>query len=557
MAGFCLACAFITFGLGVYVIARNPGSLVNRLFLLSMLLAAYWALGEFLIWQVRTPENIGFYLKASSFWPMVIAVFIHFIVVYCGHPLSRKDNSWALIMGIYAPSLALSLIGLLTDDLYTVIFREGYGYVYTPVIGSNANLLESSYILAVMLLSLFVVFISWKSETRGKEAYQKRLVGLGVLTVIASGALSALVLPALGIYTPNMVFLGIAVFSLLMAYAIHTQGLFVVTPEMAMSQIMALIPDAIVITDGTGKITDANEAVAGILGIPREDVSGRDIGEVFGGKSSGSLMDTVLRRGRVTDIEAEIDGGQHRVVSISGARVNNPEGGPAGIVLVIRDITGRKARESALRIANEKISLLTRLTRHDISNLVTALSGYLELMRGDCDRYINPAIQTVQRITEYLQFSKQYQDIGSTRPEWQPLAGIVARAIGEIHAEGLEITVDVPDVEIFADALVYRVIYALIDNTIRHSGGATKVRISTEKGEDNALTVVFEDNGRGIGEKDKELIFQYGYGSHTGLGLAISRDILALTGLDVKETGVPGKGARFEILVPAGAWKER
>ncbi|HRU79774.1 MAG TPA: HAMP domain-containing sensor histidine kinase, partial [Methanolinea sp.] len=208
-------------------------------------------------------------------------------------------------------------------------------------------------------------------------------------------------------------------------------------------------------------------------------------------------------------------------------------------------------------IANEKISLLTRLTRHDISNLVTALSGYLELMRGDCDRYINPAIQTVQRITEYLQFSKQYQDIGSTRPEWQPLAGIVARAIGEIHPEGLEITVDVPDVEIFADALVYRVIYALIDNTIRHSGGATKVRINTEKGEDNALTVVFEDNGRGIGEKDKELIFQYGYGSHTGLGLAISRDILALTGLDVKETGVPGKGARFEILVPAGAWKER
>lgn len=326
---------------------------------------------------------------------------------------------------------------------------------------------------------------------------------------------------------------------------------------MAMSHIMALIPDAIVISDGTGKITSANEAAAGILGIPPEDVSGRHIGEVFGGKSSGSLMDTVLRQGRVTDVEVEFDGGQHRVVSVSGARINNPEGSPAGVVLVIRDITGRKARESALRIANEKISLLTRLTCHDISNLVTALSGYLELMHGDCDRYINPAIRTVQKISDYLQFSKQYQDIGSTQPQWQPLAQAVARAVREIHPEGLEITVNVPDVEIFADALVYRVFYALVDNTIRHSGGATIIRISAEKGKDNTLTVAFEDNGRGIVEKDKELIFQYGFGNHTGLGLAISRDILALTGLSVKETGVPGKGARFEIIIPPQAWKER
>ncbi|MCQ8893520.1 MAG: hypothetical protein NQU46_02650 [Methanolinea sp.] len=41
MAFFCLICAFITFGLGIYVIARNPHSLVNRLFLLSMILATY------------------------------------------------------------------------------------------------------------------------------------------------------------------------------------------------------------------------------------------------------------------------------------------------------------------------------------------------------------------------------------------------------------------------------------------------------------------------------------------------------------------------------------
>jgi len=94
-----------------------------------------------LIWQVRTPENIGLYLRVSAFWPIVIGVFFHFVTVFCDHPLARKENLWALILGVYAPSLAISLIGLLTDDLYRAIYRERYGYVYTPVTGSYANLL--------------------------------------------------------------------------------------------------------------------------------------------------------------------------------------------------------------------------------------------------------------------------------------------------------------------------------------------------------------------------------------------------------------------------------
>jgi len=557
MAHFCLACAFITFGLGIYVISKNSNSPVNRLFLVSVAAATYWALGEFFIWEVRTPENIRFWLRVSAFWPIVIAVFFHFITVFCDHPLAKKENSWALGLGVYAPSLAVSLIGLLTSDLDTVIFQQGSGYVYTPDMGSFVYLLGSGYSLAVMILALFIVFLSWKSETRRKQAHQKRLMVPGVLVLITSGVLSAFVLPSFGIYTPNMVFFGIAAFAFLIAYAIHSQGLFVLTPEMAAPQIMALIPDGIVLTDGKGKIDSVNPAVTGILARSAQDLLGEDIGEVIMGKQVVDLMGTVLRDGSITDIEAEIDGARPRVVSISGVRVNDPEGEPAGVVFVIRDVTERKAKESALRIANEKISLLTRLTRHDISNLVTALSGYLELMRGDCGRYMPPAVQTVQKISDHLRFSQQYQDIGSTQPVWQPLGKMVARAAGEIHPEGLEISVDLPDVEIFADGLAYRVIYALLDNTVRHSEGATVMQVHANREEDNVLTLVVEDNGRGVEERDKELIFQYGYGSHTGLGLAISRDILALTGLSIRETGVAGRGARFEISVPSHAWHKR
>ena len=41
----------------------------------------------------------------------------------------------------------------------------------------------------------------------------------------------------------------------------------------------------------------------------------------------------------------------------------------------------------------------------------------------------------------------------------------------------------------------------------------------------------------------------------TGMGLFLSREILAITGITLRENGEPGKGARFEITVPKGAWR--
>ncbi|HNQ30521.1 MAG TPA: sensor histidine kinase, partial [Methanolinea sp.] len=49
--------------------------------------------------------------------------------------------------------------------------------------------------------------------------------------------------------------------------------------------------------------------------------------------------------------------------------------------------------------------------------------------------------------------------------------------------------------------------------------------------------------------------FEKGYGKGTGLGLFLSREILSITGMTIRETGIPGEGARFEIVVPKGMWR--
>ena len=76
-------------------------------------------------------------------------------------------------------------------------------------------------------------------------------------------------------------------------------------------------------------------------------------------------------------------------------------------------------------------------------------------------------------------------------------------------------------------------------------------RVFLEESADDHM-LVCEDDGEGVVSGEKEKIFERGVGKNTGLGLALSREILSITGITIRETGEPGRGARFEMTVPEG-----
>jgi hypothetical protein len=59
----------------------------------------------------------------------------------------------------------------------------------------------------------------------------------------------------------------------------------------------------------------------------------------------------------------------------------------------------------------------------------------------------------------------------------------------------------------------------------------------------------------GIPREKKEAIFRPGFGRHSGPGLFLVREILGITGMEIRETGEPGHGARFEIRIPSGGFR--
>jgi signal transduction histidine kinase len=130
----------------------------------------------------------------------------------------------------------------------------------------------------------------------------------------------------------------------------------------------------------------------------------------------------------------------------------------------------------------------------------------------------------------------------------------IRKATAQIDLQPVIIKCSVGGLELYADPLLERVFYNLADNAMRYGKTITEIRVRFEE-KDGSLILFWEDNGIGIPASDKNAIFNRGFGKNTGLGLFLVREILSITGMTITETGVPGHGTRFEIAVPAGAYR--
>jgi PAS domain S-box-containing protein len=215
--------------------------------------------------------------------------------------------------------------------------------------------------------------------------------------------------------------------------------------------------------------------------------------------------------------------------------------------------------EEAIRLANKKLNTLSSITRHDILNQITALGIYLSLAKEiETDTTVGDYLNKIEQITQFIQkqirFTRDYQNIGTSSPVWQTLQRIIDNTIADIQFGKVSIQVDTGDLEIYADLLLEKVFYNLIENSLRHGEKVTKIRFYYQIHEPG-LAIIYEDDGIGIPAHAKDKIFRREYYRNTGYGLFLVSEILGITSLSVKETGEPGKGARFEILIPPGSFR--
>jgi PAS domain S-box-containing protein len=231
------------------------------------------------------------------------------------------------------------------------------------------------------------------------------------------------------------------------------------------------------------------------------------------------------------------------------------------IYAVARDLTEQRKVEQALALANRKLNLLNDLTHHEIRNKLMVLTGYLDLFRS-CpgepyfSMYAEKINEIVSAISAQVEFTRVYQNLGSSAPSWFNADDLFCKAcrVRDVHPGAFSSTPD--GWEIFADPLIERVFYALVDNAFRHGTTLTEIRRSACETPDG-LVIAIEDNGIGIAQVDKQRVFEKGFGKSQGHShnLFLAREILSITGITIRETGQAGKGARFEIHIPKGMYR--
>jgi PAS domain S-box-containing protein len=323
------------------------------------------------------------------------------------------------------------------------------------------------------------------------------------------------------------------------------------------------VPDLILV-HRNGIILYVNPPANEVMGYTRDELINKQMSDFIVPEYHTLVAQSISMRmdGKTLEsyeIEILTKSGRRRTVSVRGSLIEFA-GSPA-LLNVFTDITERKQAEDALRQVNKQLNLLSSITRHDILNQLMALKGYLELSHEVIDNpttlieYIKKEEQAANTIEHQITFTKDYQELGAAAPAWQKVNANIEKALTGLPMRAVRVEVDPNAPEIFADPLFVKVFYNLIDNALRYGGAGMKtIRISSQES-DASLTILCEDDGVGISHEDKKRLFTRGFGKNTGLGLFLSREILGITGITITETGEPGKGARFEIHVPAGMWR--
>jgi len=322
--------------------------------------------------------------------------------------------------------------------------------------------------------------------------------------------------------------------------------------------------DGILIIDMTGRILFANQALAAM--VASESNFGFDNHE--GGRNVLDFIAPEARDSVVQDFRNVKEGHDrypvlYPAVTTTGKRIwiegigkkilfrNIP-----AVLVSIRDITARKQMEETLLRTNRQLSLLSGITRHDVLNKIAIIQGHIALAQRlgaapDYPTLIEKIAPIITVIRQQVEFTRVYQNLGTKEPEWQKASNFLSSLS---VPKSVRVTGDLGNLEIFADLMLEKVFQNLVDNSLRHGESVTEIRLASRP-DDKGLTITYEDNGIGIPANEKEKIFERGYGKNTGLGLFLAREILAITGMTIRETGVEGKSARFEIHVPENAFR--
>ncbi len=367
--------------------------------------------------------------------------------------------------------------------------------------------------------------------------------------------------------------------------------------------------DPLITISTEGKITDMNEALANITGLPRQDLTGTNFFDYFTERQRArEVYQEVFAKGSVADSPLTLrhKDGKLTDVLFNGSVYKDDKGNVIGVVIVARDVTDQKriatelnevkiAAEMATEIAEaakrkaESATLIAEAAvkakqqflsnmSHEIRTPMNAIIGFTKvLLKTEVSVKQKEYLTAIKLsgdslivlINDILDLAKV--DSGKMVFEQIPfkLASSISAMIhlfeAKIQEKNLllikEYDTRIPRVLLGDPLRLHQIIINLISNAAKFtSKGSITVRVRLVSEDENEAKVQFSviDTGIGIAEEKLKKIFEnFQQASSdtsrlfggTGLGLAIVKNLVEPQGGLLSVTSKPGEGSDFSFTL--------
>ena len=346
-------------------------------------------------------------------------------------------------------------------------------------------------------------------------------------------------------------------------------------------------PDAIITTDGRGRLTYFSRGAEAMFGYRAEKMIGSAVADLYPGglEEARAVKRRLAQEGQLRNYESGFltkDGGCVEV-SASISLLRDATGRVAGTLGVLKDIGERRRLEEQLR-QSQKMEAVGRLAggiAHDFNNLLTVIAGRAQLILSrlrpeepihrDATLVRTTADRAAVLTQQLLAFSRkqvlqpQVLNLNAVVTAMEPMLG---RLIGEdidlavIPAESLgRVKADPGQIE--------QVIVNLVVNSRDAMPQGGRLTVETADVELDAayasrhfsvppgpyVMLAVSDTGEGMDEQTRSRVFEpffttKGPGKGTGLGLATVYGIVKQSGGDIQLYSEPGRGTAFKIYLP-------
>ena len=330
------------------------------------------------------------------------------------------------------------------------------------------------------------------------------------------------------------------------------------------ARVLEAVADGVMMVDADGVLRFWNRAAELVTGRSRDDVVGRQAGEVLAGWQAVAAQIPISEEAelaRPVTLPVEVDGSE---LWLSFVAVRSPN----GIVYTFRDLTIDRGLEAA------KSDFIATLS-HELRTPMTAVLGAAKTLLRD-DIALSPERRhqllemigaqgtRLTQITEEVLLANRLDRgdlrIDSERVDLSQLASDAVETMRNDAPESISLSA-APNgaAEAIGDRdRIEQVLVNLIDNAVKYSPDGGEVVVSTVPAA-ASVRVEVADQGIGIPPAEQEAVFEKFYRadpqhrmapSGTGLGLYICRELVQRMGGTIGVRSRPGGGSTFWFQLP-------